>query len=252
VKILHLLLLAGPLFSAPVHAAENRYDITAKLLAPFINVLAKNTRNPNRAMALTARLERLTGLPPELAGSRAELSLEYPDRLFVHAPIFGDEVTVCRDRQQVWLTPGARAKAMLGLAIAEKKLPRLDPAARLEPFSLPIPEKQLVFLPALLVVKDAGSEAVEGEDCRVLDLALMPELEKSLKQSGWKARVWVRANYKPARLVLTKPAWELAVKFDKVEFSFKLAESTWQPPVEDLLTLDAPHFLQLLDAVLKR
>lgn len=250
-KFLHLLLTAALLIPASIRAAENRYDITAKLLAPFINVLAKNTRNPNRAMSLSARLERLTGMPPELAGSRAELFVEYPDRLFLHAPIFGEELTVCRDRQQVWLTPGAKVQALLNLATAEKKLPKLDPVARLEPFSLPVPEKQLVFLPALLVVKDAGTETVDGEECRVLDLALMPELEKSLKQPGWKARVWVRTNYRPARLVLTRPEWELAVKFDKVTFSPKLPDATWQMPVEDVLTLEAPRFRQLLDAVLK-
>lgn len=249
-KFLHLLLPAALLIAPAVHAAENRYDVTAKLLAPFINLLAKNTRNPNRAVSLTARLERLTGMSPEFAGSHAGLSFEYPDRLFLHAPLFGEELTVCRDRQQVWVTPGTKVNALLNLATGEKKLPRLDAKARLEPFSLPVPEKQLVFLPALLVVKDAGTETVDREECRVLDLALMPELERSLKQSGWSARVWVRSNYRPARLVLTRPEWELAVKFDKVEFSPKLPASTWQPPAEDVLTLDAPRVRQLLEAIL--
>ena len=250
-KFLHLLLAAALLAAPPARAEEHRYDVVAKLLAPFINVLAKTTRNPNRAMALTARLERLTGVPPELIGTRAELSLQFPDRLFIHGPILGEDLTVCRHGQRVWATPGAKVQALLDLATAQKKLAKPDPAAQLEPFQLPLPEKQLVFLPALLQVKDAGVEAVDGEDCRVLDLALMPELERSLKDKGWSARVWVRPNYKPARLVLARPGWELAVKFEQVEFSPKLPDSTWQPPTEDVLTLDAPRFRQLMQAIVK-
>ena len=248
-KILHPLLAAALLAAPAAHAAENRYDLLGKTLAPFINVLAKNPKNPNRAMALAAKLERLTGLPPEMAGTRVELSLQYPDRLRVHGPILGEDLTVCRDRQQVWVTPGGKVKALLDLATTQKKLAKPDPTAQLEPFQLPVPEKQLVFLPVLFRVTDAGTESVDGEVCRVLDVDLMPELEKSLRDKGWAARLWVRANYRPARLVLTRPGWELAVHFDKVEFAPKLPDATWQPPAADVLTLDAPHFRQLMETV---
>jgi hypothetical protein len=251
VKFLHHLLAAALLATPSARAAENRYDILGKTLAPFINVLAKNTKNPNRAMALAAKLERLTGAPAELLGTRVDLSLQYPDRLLVHGPILGEDLTVCRDRQQVWVTPGAKVKALLDLATAQKKLAKPDPAAQLEPFQLPVPEKQLVFLPVLFKVNDAGTETVDGETCRVLDVALMPDLQKSLKDKTWAGRIWVRANYQPARLVLTRTDWELAVKFDKVEFAPKLPETTWQAPAEDVLMLDAPHFRQLMQAVVK-
>jgi hypothetical protein len=251
VKILHLVIVVALSAAPSARAAENRYDILGKLLAPFINVLAKNTSNPNRAMSLAAKLERLTDAPPELIGTPVELALQYPDRLLIHGPILGEDLTVCRDRQQVWATPGAKVKALLDLATAQKKRPKSDPRAPLEPFQLPVPEKQLVFLPVLFQVKDAGSESVDGEDCRVLDVGLMPELEKSLKDKGWSARVWVRPDYRPARLILTRPGWELAVKFDKVEFTTRLPDATWQPPAEDVLTLDAPRFRQLMQAIVK-
>ena len=250
-KFLHLSLAAALVLAPAVYAAENRYDVLGKTLAPFINVLAQNAKTPNRAMALTARLERLTGAPAELIGSSVELSLQYPDRLRVHGPILGEDLTICRDRQQVWVTPGAKVKALLDLATAQKKLAKSDPAAQLEPFQLPLPEKQLVFLPVLFKVADAGSETVDGETCRVLDVALMPELQKSLKDKTWAARLWVRASDQPARLVLTRTGWEIAVKFQKLEFAPKLPETTWQAPAEDVLTLDAPHFRQLMQAVVK-
>jgi hypothetical protein len=249
VKIL-LLLLAGALLSMPcAHADENRYDVLSKLLMPFISVLAKTTKNPNRAMMLAAHVERLTGLPPELQNAHAEVSLEFPDRLVVRGPILGENLALCRNGQQVWATPGEKVQALLDAATAGKKLPQAD-AAPLEPLQLPLPEKQLVFLPALFVVKDAGVEEVEGAECRVLDVTLMQDLEKSLKDK-WAARVWVGADYKPSRLLLTRAGWELAIKFEKVVFAPKLAASTWQPPAEDVLQLDAARFRQLVRAIVK-
>lgn len=251
-RVLFVLLLVA--VSPPAGAAENKYDVLAKALAPFINVLAEKTKNPNRAMSLTARIERLTALTPELAGARAELDLQYPDKLRLRGPVLGEQVTACRHGQQLWATPGTRLQAVLDLAVAEKKLPKPDPKARLDPFRLPLPQKQLVFLPALFEVVDAGFDSLDGVACRVLDLKLMPDLDRQLEQRGWRARLWVRPDAKPARLVVTQPGWELAVRFEKVEFTPRLPETTWQPPADaasDVLTLDAPRFQQLLRAVVK-
>jgi hypothetical protein len=247
-------MLLVAVWSSSVPAAENKYDVLAKALAPFINVLAEKTKNPNRAMSLAARVERLTGLPSELAGARAELDLQYPDRLRIRGPVLGEQVTACRNGQQLWAVPGARLQAVLDLAVAEKKLPKPDQKTRLEPFRLPLPQKQLVFLPALFDVSDAGFESLDGVECRVLDLKLMPDLDRKLEQRGWHGRLWVRPDGKPARLIVAHPGWELAVRFDKVAFSPRLPDPTWEPPSEaasDVLTLDAPRFQQLLRAIVK-
>ena len=70
-KIIHLALFTA-LISAPfVHGdeAENRYNVLGRLLRPFISVFAKDTKSPNRAFTLTARLEEMTDLPPAFAGN---------------------------------------------------------------------------------------------------------------------------------------------------------------------------------------
>src|SRR4051812_27823684 len=77
-------------------AEENRYDLLSKMLVPFLNVVVKTTSNPNRAVQLTAKLEQMTDVPPELIGSKAELALEYPDKVRLHAPVLGEDVTICR------------------------------------------------------------------------------------------------------------------------------------------------------------
>ena len=255
-KIIHLTLLAGFFCSSPVHSAEeeNRYDVLGRLLRPFVSVFAKDTKNPNRAFTLTAKLEMMTDLPPAFAGSSADLALQYPDKLKLHVPLLGDEITVCRNGQELWAYPGAKVDALLKERPAGKKGSSADSKGPLPPFELPIPEKELVLAPALFQVKDVGTETLDGARCRVLDLYLMPELAHSLKAQGWAARVWVRDDGAPARISFAKPGWQVAVRFQHVEFSPKLPPETWQPTAEqagDVLKLDPARFQQLLNGLVK-
>jgi hypothetical protein len=250
------LLMGAVLVAAPMARAaeENRYDILSKMLLPFLNIVVKTTSNPNRAVQLTATLEQMTNVPPGLIGAKAELAMEYPDKVRLRGPMLGEDVTICRRGQEVWAFPASKLLPLLEAAAKAKKLPKLDRKARLEPFSLPIPERQLVFLPALFQIKDVGTESLGGEPCRVLDLFLTPELTKSRKSSGWAARVWARSDHRPARLSVAKPGWSIVVRFQQVDFSPALPESTWQPTPEqasDILTLDAPHYQQLLEALVQ-
>jgi hypothetical protein len=67
-------------------------------------------RSPNGALWLTARLERLTDLPPALVGSRAEIAVQYPDKFRLRAPVLGEELTICRRGQEVWVWPGRKRR----------------------------------------------------------------------------------------------------------------------------------------------
>ena len=250
-----LILLAALLTTSGFsRAEENRYDLLSKLLLPFANIFTKDAKTPNRALRLTARLERLTDLPPALVGSRAEIVVQYPDKFLLRAPVLGEELTICRRGQEVWVWPGAKAAALLEAAGAAGKLPKPDPKAQFTPFELPVPEKQLALVSMFFQVKDVGAESLDGESCRVLDLFLMPELAKSLREKDWAARVWVRGDGLPARLSVARTGWQMAVRFERLEFSKTLPPETWQPTAEqadDLLRLDAARYGQLLEALLK-
>jgi hypothetical protein len=253
VKFLRPALLAV-LLAAPACAEENRYDLFARVLMPFVNVFAKSTSNPNRALSLVARIEQMSDLPPALAGTRIELDVEYPDKLRLSGPLLGERVTICRRGQEVWAFPGSKIEALLKIAAEKKKLPKADKKFRLQDFELPIPEKQLIFLPALFQVKDIGTESLDGEPCRVIDFFLMPELAKALKAKDWAARVWARPNATPARVSVAKNDWNVVVRFERVEFSPTLPESTWEPTSEqaaDVLKLDPVRYQQLLGTIAK-
>jgi hypothetical protein len=255
--ILHLrfrFALVALLLAVPARAEENRYDLLSRMLTPFVNVLAKSTSNPNRAVSFTLKLEKMTDLPAGMEGSQADVALEYPDKLRLHGPVMGEDVTICRHGQELWAFPGSKVEALLKTAAAEKKLPKLDPKFRLEPFQLPLPDQDFVLLPALFEIKDIGSEPLDGEPCRVMDLFLMPQLARSAKAQGWGARVWIRGDAKPARISVAKPGWMVVVHFDHLEFAPKLPDSTWEPTSEqagDVLKLDPARYQQLLGTLVR-
>lgn len=250
--MLSVFLLLSLLAPGATRAAENPYDLFGRALAPFVQLLASKNKAPHRALTLTARIEQMTGLPPALAGVRAELLLQPPDKLRLRAPILGEELTVCRRGENLWVHPGSKLGALLDAATAGKELPPPDSDAELPPLRLPFSEKQLIFLPALFQVRDAGAASVDGVLCRVLDVQLMPELARSLGGDPWAARLWLRPDATPARLGLSRQGFGLAIRLDEVRFTPALPKETWKPTQEqagDVREISPAEFEQLLKAV---
>jgi len=186
------------------------------------------------------------------------VALRAPDALLVQAPIAGEILTVCRNGDSLWATPGSKLQYLLDqatTAVPEKKKRKrqADAAAKmLGPLELPVPRKDLVFLPVLFQVEDAGEETLAGRPCRVLDVQLMPQLATSLHAEDWTARVWIGADYGIARLALKGPDWSGTVAIDKLTFPAKLPDGTFEPEGNDVLTLTAGQFLELMARVGRR
>ena len=248
---------------------ENPYDVLDKALLPIANSFVTRDQNgeqPARhGLVLDAHLVEASKLPDELQGQSAHVALMAPDELLVQAPIAGDILTVCRDGDALWATPGSKIQYLLNDTIGDtspaaaatpegtpgkkKKKHKSGLAKILGPMALPVPQKELVFLPVLFQVADAGDQVVGGVSCRVLDVQLMPPLEKSLHAEGWTARMWVGADYGIAKIALKGPDWSGTVVVDKVAFPPALPESTFQPQGNDVLRLSAGQFLELMGRV---
>lgn len=241
------------LFCCSLHAEENRFDVLSKTLMPFLSIFAtKDRKTENRAFTMKVRIEQGTDLPKELNGASADISVQMPDKLRLHGPLLGDTFTLVREDEKIWIYPGAKARVLLDAATAGKTLPPPEKKFKLSEFALPIPEKQLVFLTVLFGVKDVGEQELDGVNCRVLDVTLMPELAKALKADGWVSRLWVRPDYKPARLTLARKGWNIVLRFDDVQFAKELPEETWQPSAEeagDVLKLEPKEYSRFLRAI---
>ena len=240
------LLLLLCLASWTANARENAYDLLGKTLAPFVNLLVLK----NKGQAVTADLSiiEMTGLPPDETGLPIHLAMENPDKLWLSSKIMGTPTTLCRNAEKIWAAPGT----MLGLVL--NQLPPAKPGKsekKTPDFVLQIPENQLAFLPALFQVKDEGEQTVNQETCRVLLLALNPELRRAAGKNNGSARIWVRPGYQLARIELFKPEWHVILALNHLEFRQKLPESTWQPPTDqaDLLQIEPPKLNQILDFI---
>ena len=239
-------------FSPFVRAEEQRYDVLSKTLMPFLMVFAKDQKSEQRAFALKLRIEQASDLSTEFRGASAELALEAPDKLRLKGPLLGEKFTIVRDDEKVWIAPGAVARALLDAAVAGKKLPKADKKFKLGEFQLPFPEKHLKLLTALFSVKDLGFDTVDGIECRVLDVSLMPELASSIEAEGWVGRLWIRPDYKPLRLTLARKGWHMVMRFDDVQFAKELPKSTWEPGADeagDVLELTPKEYSRFLRAI---
>lgn len=233
-------------------AEENRYDAFSKTITPFVGVFAKDRKSGDRALTLKVRIEQSSDLPVELNGVSAEIAVEMPDKIRLHGPLLGETFTLVREDEKIWIHPGAKARALLDAAVAGKELPDPEKKFKLSEFELPIPEKQLVFLAALFTLKDLGTETLDGVECRAMDVTLMPELMKSLKAEGWMGRIWIRPDYKPARLSLAKKGWHIVLRFEDVQFAKELPDETWEPSsaeAPDVLRLEPKEYSRFLRAI---
>ena len=235
-------------------AQENPYDVLGKALVPIADVFAPDDNgNPiPHGLILDAHLISASKLPPELQGQAVHVALMTPEKLLVQAPIAGQILTVCRDGDQFWATPGSKLQALLDQAPTpepgKKKKKHKEPKV-LGPFVLPVPQKELVFLPILFQVADGGTETIGTTSCRVLDVQLMQQLTKSLHADGWSARIWVAPDYSIVQIALTGPDWSGTVAIDKLALPPVLPDATFQPQGTDVLKLTTGQFLDLLSQV---
>ena len=204
--------------------AENRYDVWARTIAPISKLFVSS--GPNRAARAEFTLEALTGAPPEVLGKRLNFAIQPPDRLRLSGEIMNQKITLCRDQQRVWAAPGRNFQTLLSNF---GPLPKPEPGFAMGKFRVPFSMDQIGLLPALFIVQERTGEDVDGVPCRVLDLKLMPELAQNLKAQAWWARLWVTPDFKPARLRLAQPGWEIVLGIRNVKYLPVIPERQWRP-----------------------
>lgn len=261
---------SAPLICALLAAASafgqqprpNPYDVLGKVLVPIVNVLS--TKAVSHGLILDAHLIHAGKLPPEFQNQAVHLALNAPDRLLLSAPIAGEMMTVCRDGADLWGTPGSKIQYLVGAAAPESTPAPIAPGEKpkkkkkhgdklskgaeavMGPLQLPIPEKELVFLPILFEVRDAGDEQIAARACQVLDVRLMPQLAQSLHAEDWSARLWVDAEERLVQVAVTGPGWDATAAIDKLEISESLPDAAFQPQGTDVLHLDKAQFVELI------
>jgi hypothetical protein len=240
-----LITLALPAFSSAC-AAGNRYDVWARTVVPILELFVSS--GLNKAARAEFTLEALTGAPPEFLGKRMNFAIQPPDRLRVSGEIFDEEITLCRDQQRVWAAPGRRLQALLS---SFEPLPEPETGFTMGKFRIPFPTDQIALLPALFIVQEKAGEEVDGVPCRILDLRLMPEIANNLKLEVWSAQVWVTPDFKPARLRLTRPGWQIELGIRDVKYLPGIPAPEWRPPAgeTDVFFFSAGRLSQFMQVI---
>jgi len=208
--------------------ADNRYDVLGKMLAPVVNILLAGPKGPNRGSSMTIEVTEVNGrLPAQFKGASLFAAVQNPDKVKLVAPVLGDEVTVCRNGNEVWATPGAKIEFLLG----QFKIKPGPSRKSNTPLVLPITAQQAIFLPALFSLNEGGYESVEGVNCRLIEGGLTPELGTAAKAEDFRARFWVGPGYIPRQVEIVRKDFSMRVALRDLIFVPSLPASTWEPPV---------------------
>lgn len=245
-----ILLASGALAQAQQEPPrDNPYDVIGKVFSRFWSVLlANNDKAPNKACSMTLVMTEVTGrLPKQMQGATLQAAVQFPDKVKLIAPVMGEDMTVCRDGDDVWATPGAKVEFLL----SQFKVKPPPTKKKNTPLYLPITPQQAFFLPAIFTVARADVaevETINGQECRVITAGLMPELAKAAKAEGFQVRMWVAPGYYPRKFEITQPDFTATVEVRDLKFVPALPASTWEPPagVTDVYRTNA----DMLDAVL--
>jgi len=241
-------LVSTPAFAQQGPPRDNPYDVIGKVFQPFWSVLLANNGGGDKACTMTIQMVEVSGrLPAQMAGATLKAAVQFPDKVKLQAPVLGEDITVCRNGDTVWATPGQKVDFLL----KQFKAKPLPTKKNKTPLYLPLTAQQAIFLPALFSISHADVAEIDtlnGEDCRVLTAGLMPELAQAAKAEGFKAKMWVAVGYVPRRFKIEQPDFTVVVDIKDLNFYPSLPASTWQEPTD---TTDIYHTnSDRLDAVL--
>lgn len=229
---------------------ENKYDIVSKVFRPFWSVLLVGGKDANKAASFRMVTTEVSGrLPKEFVGATLEAAVQFPNKVKLTAPVLGEQVTVCRNGNEVWAVPGEKVEFLLKQF--GKNLPK--PTKKSDtPIFIPVTAQQAVFLPALFVLEDGKQfEEIDGVQTRVISGGLMPDLAKVTESEDFRATMWVAAGYIPKKVRIVRRDFTMTVAIEDLNFAEKLPAKTWQPPegAEDVYRTSADVLEQLLFVV---
>jgi len=235
-------------FGAP--PSENRYDVLSKMITPLAGVLLGGKQTSNRALTLKATVGQVAGrLPQIIQGATITAQIEYPGRIRMEAPLFGETVTVCRNGNQVWAIPGSKIQFLLDQF---QHKPRPNPKGN-SPLQLPFTAQQAVLLPALFQL-ERGNEIAEINrvPCRVIAGGLMPDIAKAAKAEDFTSKLWICSDYTPRRIDVHRSDFAMSFLIENFTYSPTFPASTWEPPAGaiDVFRCDEARLEELLYVVM--
>src|SRR5665213_4235549 len=126
------------------------------------------------------QLTRSAGLTDGVAHAGADVAFQAPDRVRIAATAGEFKINGGRDRQTIWVDEISKKFAVVGkpgMALFQAEPNRLD-ITHVGPFLLPISRVKLKMLQFMLDLTSAPTETIDGVQCDVLAIKLLPAAEQ--------------------------------------------------------------------------
>lgn len=233
---------------APASTPVPPREVLRKTAEPIVDLFSRDPAGPNRAFSMHLRITEATNQPAELRGAAlAFRAVAAPEnKVLFQFPALGTIVTICRQNQTVWASPGSLLAPILQRAQAAK-VSRSDQEP-IAPLRLAIPTKLFWLLFHFVGVRDVGSDPLGTVACRQLELEPPGGGGSGKKgEENKHLRLWIRTDsYQIARLDWkSTPADRNTLVVEDAKLAATLPASDFQPDDAqraDLLDIPVARF----------
>jgi len=229
---LRLFLAALGLAFSPIAslAGQNRYDILAEVLRPYVSLFCSesNTKAAQIQIVIRSFEGTNTAAVTPLLNQPIQINFEWPDKLRLEVTAPDHRTIVCRNGSQVWVYPRELGAELFATASNAEK------SERVPDFRLPINDQEIVLLPVMLKIVHFRS-TTDSRGLPAWDLAFRtdPVLEKQFEVPQIIVAVLVRQkDYCIEHMKLRSSIWSGELEVNDVHFARRLPAETWQPAAE--------------------
>ena len=221
-----LILAVCVLFPAASFAAQNRYDILARVLQPYLTLFF--SKSGGKAVEMEVVVRSIEGR--NSAAYSAIVSRTSQTQIFkvrqtrVEITDPDHRKIVCRSGQRVWVYPRELGAEVVATASnAEKN-------GQAQEFRLPLNDQEILLLPAMFKIMHCNSVTDSwGSPAWDMEFRTDPTLEKELNATPVVVEALVRQNdFGVEHVKMRSGVWSGEMEISSVRFSAQLPPETWE------------------------
>jgi hypothetical protein len=213
-----VIILLGPRLSS----AQNKYDVLAKTLQPYLSLFY--SKSSTKAMIGLLTVREATQVTPLLLNRPMRISFQFPDKLRIETDDENQKIILCRDGQSVWVYPKELGEQLLSSADLTKSNQTIPD------FRLPFRDQQIVLLPALFqILRYETTTDQLSQPAWNLEFRIDPQLAKGLKNAFVVATLVRQSDYQVEKVRAKSRAFSGTLEVSSVQFPSSLPAETWHP-----------------------
>ncbi len=180
----------------PAVTSQSPVAILTGALSHLSGLVAVPSNAPPRTFTAKIELIKAGGLSKSMAGAKLDLAFQAPDHAKLSVSWSGQNYTLCRDGEELWIYEPAKKFGLLGRPGLPlfSSTPALKDTTPLGPLALPIRPEQLQVLPFLLDLQMLPNETVAGTKCYVLQGSPKAESVRMFHLPAGAFELWLRQS----------------------------------------------------------